>query len=217
MNRKILYSALFDGSYPFGDMFEEVTTVMNPEDIVNENAALIIWGGGDISPSLYGHGVSTHTGASETPSNRDLLEVDLANKAVSLGIPVIGICRGAQIMCALSGGYLIQDCTGHTSSHLIEDVKSKDTVVTSSLHHQMMFPWNVEHKMIAVSSPKLSRCYMTHPKDTDIITKEIEAEPEIVWFPKTKSLAIQGHPEFLSYTAALTQYCRDLINRYVYD
>jgi GMP synthase-like glutamine amidotransferase len=211
-NNKVLYSALFDGEYPFGDLFEKVTTVMLPEELVDEGGCLIIWGGGDISPSYYNHSVSRHTGATLVPDRRDTLEWDLANKAVSMGIPVIGICRGAQMMNAKSGGYLIQDVTGHTRQH--EMITNKDEKMqTSSLHHQMMaFEPDQDVVMIAKSSPALSKHY--------IIEKEIdlevpECEPEIVYFPQTKALCIQGHPEYMSLNSRFVRYCSELVKQYV--
>ena len=218
MLKKTLYSALFRGEYPFGNIFETVTTVINPDEMVEDNSVLIIWGGGDISPTLYNHGVSKLTGASEDPSGRDLYELDLARHAVDRGIPIIGICRGAQLMCAVSGGYLIQDVTGHTSAHDMTVIQTGEILKTSSLHHQMMYPWEIEHKMIAVSTQNRSRRYVTHPLESheDILIEALPYdEPEIVWFPKTKSLAIQGHPEFMSMNDPFVNFCFDLVKKYV--
>lgn len=215
--RKILYSAVFDGRYPFQELFDTITTVTEADQMVDEAAALVIWGGGDISPSLYGHDVSPHTGATADPSRRDLIEWELANKAVSMGMPVIGVCRGAQIMCALSGGHLIQDVTGHTNSHNMHVLGGDRVMVSSSLHHQMMFPWGVEHEIIAEAFPDRSKHYLTRPKNSqkDIEIEALPCEPEIVWFPKTKALAIQGHPEFMGVDTPYVQYCFELVKKYV--
>lgn len=217
MKDKTLYSAIFDGEYPFGGLFKETTTITQPEEMKEKNSCLVIWGGGDISPSLYGHDVCRRTGASADPSTRDLIEFELAHQAMRMEIPIIGICRGAQLMCALSGGYLIQDVSGHTSAHEMEDIETKEIMTTSSLHHQMMFPWGTAHVVIARSSPARSNHYTARPKDaeTDINIEAIPCEPEVVWFPKTKSLAIQGHPEFMGITSRYVQYCFDLVRKYV--
>ena len=217
MRNKTLYSAIFDGEYPFGPLFKEVTTITSPSEMTEKDAVLILWGGGDISPSLYGHGVSRATGAGHDPSNRDMVEYGLANKAVELGIPVIGICRGAQLMCAVSGGYLIQDVTGHTRSHQMEDIETKEVMTTSSLHHQMMFPWGVAHQIIARALPAISEHYIAHPESsaTDINIEAIPCEPEIIWFPKTKSLCIQGHPEFMGVTTRYVEYCFELVKKWL--
>lgn len=217
MHNKVLYSAVFDGDYPFGELFKAVTTITNPDHMTEKDSALILWGGGDISPSLYGHGVSKRTGAGAEPNNRDLIEWDLATRAVEMGVPVIGICRGAQLMCAMSGGYLIQDVTGHGGTHNMCVMGTNEIIATSSLHHQMMSPWGVDHKIIAFASPSRSNRYVIHPPHSaeDIILDDVPCEPEIVWFPKTKALAIQGHPEFMGVDSRYVKYCFELVNQYV--
>jgi GMP synthase-like glutamine amidotransferase len=217
MPKKLLYSAVFDGQYPFAPLFRDVVTVEDPDRMTAKDSVLIIWGGGDISPTLYGHGVSARTHGTDIPSNRDLIEWDLARTAVREGIPIIGICRGAQMMCAMSKGSLIQDITGHHQSHEIEVLKTNETMITSSLHHQMMFPWNIEHKMIAVSRPTRSNHYITRPKEAkeDVYVTDVPCEPEIIWFPQTKSLCIQGHPEFLGVQSRFVQFCFELVSTYV--
>ena len=216
MNRRLLYSAIFDGSYPFGDMFDVVTTITIPEEMKVTNSVLIIWGGGDISPMLYDAEKSKHTCTDDKPSKRDVIEWELAKEAVKHGIPVIGICRGAQLMCALSGGSLIQDISGHTASHMMDICSTGEKLLTSSLHHQMMFPWDIDYEMIAVAAPLMSRHYIVRPKDSkeDTYLVDVPCEPEIVWFPKTKALAIQGHPEFMTSQARFVEYCASLIKKY---
>lgn len=211
----ILYSALYQGGFPFEDLFDRTIAISRPEQLDPANSALIIWGGEDISPSIYGERVNNMTHAKDTPSKRDRAEVALAQDAIEMGVPIIGICRGAQLMCALSGGKVIQHTTGHLGSHEML-AAGGEVIVTSSLHHQMLYPWEVEHQLLAYT-PQLSRCHWgeddqewafpPHAYDTQGVLKE----PEVVWFPKTRCLAIQGHPEFGTLKDRFVQYCRDLV------
>src|SRR3990167_3250317 len=118
----ILASALYNEQSPFTELFNQ-TTIETPEDLVElKPDALVIWGGEDISPKIYGQKPAIRwTSATAKLSIRDKLEIALANQAVKMRIPIIGICRGAQLMCALSGGSLIQHVSGHGkfSGHLI--------------------------------------------------------------------------------------------------
>jgi putative glutamine amidotransferase len=67
---------------------------------------LIIGGGDDISPALYGGELRAE--ARLDPA-RDALERHLAEEALASGIPVLGICRGAQMLNVALGGTLHAD------------------------------------------------------------------------------------------------------------
>ncbi len=71
---------------------------------------LILCGGADISPTLYGQEPS---GAEETDPTRDEAEAQLLKTYLSYGKPVFGICRGAQLINAALGGALLQNIAGH--------------------------------------------------------------------------------------------------------
>ena len=68
---------------------------------------LILTGGDDVDPSVYGEEKLTCCG--ETTPVRDRLEQTLIRHALKRGIPVLGICRGIQILHAALGGTLYQD------------------------------------------------------------------------------------------------------------
>ncbi len=148
----------------------------------------------------------------EKPSKRDQWEAILGQTAIQLGIPIVGVCRGAQLGCALAGGILVQDVSGHGGDHLIR-TNDDQVLVTSSLHHQMLYPWEVDHELIAWADPELSRRY----EGLSDLEEEMRdpREPEIVWFPKIKCLAIQGHPEFMDPKCKFNQYVKTLIDKYV--
>lgn len=178
---------------------------------LNHDDVLIVWGGADISPSLYKKYPATSCHADSIPSRRDQFEWHFMNQAVSLGVPIIGICRGAQMLCALAGGHLIQDVDGHMGGHNATTYDGK-TLSVSSVHHQMLYPWNVEHEMIAWSSKKRSVDRQGNPNYTDVnesgedIQVEVPCEPEFVYFPKVKGFAVQWHPEFMENDAEATKY-----------
>lgn len=175
--------------------------------------ALVIWGGEDIATGIYGEKASSYTHAQTDLSRRDAVEVRACKEAIDRGIPIIGICRGAQLVCALAGGALIQHVDGHGRTHnLVTD--DGRTIETSSVHHQMMYPFHVEHKMIAWSDERRSRMYM---RAGDILDNDMfsRVEPEIVWFPTIKALGIQGHPEFMASECKFVKYCMELVKKYI--
>ena len=67
---------------------------------------LIVGGGDDISPMLYGAELRV---VSRLDPARDRLERDLVEAALGAGKPVLGICRGAQMLNVALGGTLDQD------------------------------------------------------------------------------------------------------------
>lgn len=214
-----LYSALYDEFYPFDKMLPEWERVcVDVTDPVTGPGALIIWGGGDIHPSLYSRAnMGTYSG--ETLSARDQAEAKLFAKAVDVGLVILGVCRGAQLGCALSGGILAQDVEGHHMPHMVTTIDGR-SFPSSSIHHQMMYPWNTEHELIAWTSYPKSGTYQGitdeemekwQRDDYGYPDKSLPIEPEIVWFPKTKCLAIQGHPEMMAWGTQFNQFLKTLV------
>ncbi|MGB4780997.1 gamma-glutamyl-gamma-aminobutyrate hydrolase family protein [Candidatus Methylomirabilis sp.] len=68
---------------------------------------MILTGGADIHPSLYGQTVLERCG--EIDEERDRFEVELVHAARSRDLPLFGICRGLQVINVALGGSLYQD------------------------------------------------------------------------------------------------------------
>ena len=177
---------------------------------------LILWGGEDISPFIYGQQNCKHVYAPKTPSARDRTEISLVEEASKNNIPIIGVCRGAQLLCALAGGKLIQHVSGHAGDH---PIVTNDGVElrTSSLHHQMLLLKDIEHKLLAWSSPKRSDTYIGEDdKEIEMCHEETFKEPEIVYLPKLKALCIQGHPEYMRDSDNFVKHVKTLVEEYVF-
>ncbi len=75
---------------------------------------LLIAGGADLDPGRYGAAREAPTGAARP--DRDAWELVLADTALRRGLPVLGVCRGLQVLNVLLGGTLVQhlpDRVGH--------------------------------------------------------------------------------------------------------
>ena len=205
-----LVSAIYDGYYPFKQMglFQDYKVGMQGSDL-DKDSCLVVWGGADISPVLYNKPVSERTYAGPQMSQRDAIEWELMNEAKHLGIPIIGICRGAQMLCALAGGFLIQDVTDHGRDHYATTSDGK-VLKVSSLHHQMMYPWGVDHVLVAQSKHMLSRHYLD--VDTPV---EVPCEPEFVYFPKERGIAIQWHPEYMDLECDANNFVKEKVLDYI--
>jgi putative glutamine amidotransferase len=71
---------------------------------------LLFSGGVDVDPRHYGQAPDPGV---EVDADRDQLELPLARRAIEAGLPVLGICRGMQLLNVAAGGSLIQHLDGH--------------------------------------------------------------------------------------------------------
>lgn len=67
---------------------------------------LLLTGGGDVDPARYGQ---ENLGSLTPDPNRDRTELALANAYLAAGKPILGICRGMQVLNVALGGTLVQD------------------------------------------------------------------------------------------------------------
>lgn len=72
--------------------------------------AVCVTGGGDVDPARYG--ARTVVPLVGVDSYRDAAEIEAVRGASALGRPVLGICRGIQVIAVASGGALLQDLPG---------------------------------------------------------------------------------------------------------
>jgi putative glutamine amidotransferase len=79
---------------------------------------VLLTGGGDIAPEYYGQ---PNTASREITPTRDQIETDLLNWAVEHQRPVLGICRGIQMINVFFGGGLIQDIPSQLHSPINHD------------------------------------------------------------------------------------------------
>jgi putative glutamine amidotransferase len=114
---------------------------------------LLLTGGGDVDPGLYGMVRSADTGGVD--EGRDAWELGLVPHAIATGLPVLGICRGCQVLNVAFGGTLIQHLLARTTlPHLVPErerivhqvriepgtqlfgVEQRTDIGVNSIHHQ---------------------------------------------------------------------------------
>jgi putative glutamine amidotransferase len=78
----------------------------DPDEVLDLVDGLILGGGTDIDPSTYG--AERHTETTHTTPRRDRFEIALARRAIERELPLLGICRGMQLMNVACGGTLLQ-------------------------------------------------------------------------------------------------------------
>lgn len=158
---------------------------------------LLITGGGDLDPARYG---ATMDGSDPPDASRDQLDEAAYHAAVRRGVPILGICRGLQVLNAFEGGRLVQHLEGHESpsypdpevtthpirvvagTRLAEIVGNGRELVVNSYHHQAVARDGV---------PPSLRVTATAPhEERGELVEGLEAVDAARWL-----VAVQCHPE----------------------
>jgi gamma-glutamyl-gamma-aminobutyrate hydrolase PuuD len=175
-------------------------------DNLEEADVVVFTGGPDVNPMLYGEDVHEYTTFND---ERDLEEMELYAKCLDRGIPMFGVCRGAQFLHVMNGGKLFQHIDGHHGDHPIFDLKRKKRIERiSSVHHQSVMK-NDDMDVIAVCSVSQKR-WLDAKTYEECKRNDIEA----FFYRDTCCVGVQGHPEYRGYDH-YTQWCLELIYEYV--
>lgn len=156
---------------------------------------LLLSGGGDISPWLYG--CEPRVGLKSVNVERDLFEIRLVREAINRGIPILGICRGCQLLNVALGGTLVQDISSE--------------IKTNIPHFYITPPSFRVHKVKLDPSSKLAKIYGTtelmvnssHHQAVNKLGKGLKA---VAWAPdgviegiesmeERFIIGVQWHPE----------------------
>jgi putative glutamine amidotransferase len=121
-----------------------------PLDSLDGYAGLVLTGGTDVDPALYGQDPDPH--AERPDPERDRMEQNLLREALDRDMPVLAICRGLQLFNVFHGGTLLQHVEGHAvrrddlslPAHavmvapgtLLASITHADRLDVNSRHHQ---------------------------------------------------------------------------------
>lgn len=178
-------------------------------DDINKANVVVFTGGDDVNPSLYGE--YTHP-STYSEYDRHTRCLDVYRSARKLNLPMIGICRGSQFLCVMSGNRLWQDVTKHAiyGTHLAVDIESGEEFQVTSTHHQMMRMGPADTKSVVLTRANLGSCRSTM---SDMPDDGSEMEIEAMYHPQINALSYQPHPEYLP----STHRCRTKFWEYVED
>lgn len=207
-------SVLYQIKY-FGMNSPVIRSVKDLKDL--KPKALVFWGGSDINPGIYGE---NNVASQHMDDARDILECALIEECARRKIPMVGVCRGAQLLCAMFGGALYQHVSGHGHGNhdviLAKDVSKEfgegSVVSVSTSHHQMMIPAN-DMQVLAVSRSPLSNIYVTAKGEE----KDKRPEVEVAYLERdrVRILMMQYHPEYGSIQSPMGRLTADLMDRFI--
>ena len=155
---------------------------------------LIIGGGDDIGPDLYGGRLGI---SARLDPERDELERCLAEAALEQNIPVLGICRGSQMLNVALGGTLDQDAwTTYGPERKITTILPKRNICVEEETHLSLISGEHPMKVNALHSQAVDRLgegLRISAKDTGGMIQAIERVRDPF------ALGVQWHPEHLFY------------------
>lgn len=174
MNKKVL--VLKGDSYKaVGEMFTaRGYDVLYDGEGFSQADLVVFTGGSDVSPYIYGE---EPDGARGCDPIRDELEKSVYAACVTYSVPAVGICRGGQLLNVLNGGGMIQDL-GLISGDVGIDAYDDVTRTVRVDHHQ---------GMLAGAGMLIDTFW--HLPISGIVDYTI-------FYPETKSLCFQPHPEW---------------------
>lgn len=177
---------------------------INRPGIPEKLDGIIIGGGDDIDPALYGGEGPAQNAA------RDELEIRYIQFALDKNIPLLGICRGAQLLNAVLGGSLYPDIRKlryHTSN--------RRTVLPSKTVHlqsNCRIAKITQRQKLRVNSLHFQA--ILHPAETlRVVGKDLDKFPQAVEGDAPAALmGVQWHPEYLFYLPSQLALFRWLVN-----
>ncbi len=171
----------------------------SPAAVVSEVDGLLLPGGDDVEPSLYG--AQPHSTFDPAEPGRDAYELELARLAADGDLPLLAICRGIQVLNVARGGTLVQDIPSElpdTIPHVVRDTPhtiAHDVWVSEgTLLHSLL-----RERIEGDSCPVNSRHHQALQKVGDGLVVSATAPDGVVEAVEDPSkqfcLGVQWHPE----------------------
>jgi putative glutamine amidotransferase len=166
---------------------------------------LLLPGGWDVDPSFYGERRDEKVG--DTDPELDETELSLFRQARERGLPVLGICRGQQVINVAMGGSLVQHLEGHEvralgRRHLAHTIEvDPDSELGRAAGEHKIRVNSLHHQAVRTLAPGLQQT--AHGEDGTV--EAVESDDGLI-------VAVQCHPEEL--TTDLP-WARNLFERFV--
>ncbi|MDI6894355.1 MAG: gamma-glutamyl-gamma-aminobutyrate hydrolase family protein [Bacillota bacterium] len=175
-----------------------ILPVLNPgkaAEVLAHLQGLLLSGGVDLDPSYYGE--DPLPGLGKVTPERDAFELALARQALALGVPILGICRGVQVLNVAAGGNLFQDLGSQLQKVL------KHSQEAPRWHESHPVQLDPQSRMAAVLGVTEARVNSFHHQAVRAVAPGLRA---VAWAPDGViegvestdhrfALGVQWHPE----------------------
>jgi len=178
---------------------------LHPQILLAKIDGLILAGGGDIEPDIYNG--ELHEAVYAVDPERDCFEIELAKLALSQNMPILGICRGLQVLNVVEGGNLVAhvpDQFGTAIAHRHESDKSLESKGT--VHEVAVKPYSkvaIALGLLAVTTTEVTswhhQAVLNVAPNWQIVAEAPDGVIEAIEH-KTHpwAIAVQWHPELAS-------------------
>jgi len=157
-------------------------------------AGVLIPGGGDIDPGLFGE--EPRVGIRNYTVKKDYFEISIIKKAIAHALPVFGICRGMQLIGVTLGANMYQDLSLEKEGVLAHEQKAPENEPT---HLVTLSPDGFLAKIFKATKLRVNSFHhqaLKNPgKDLKVEAVALDGVIEAVSGPKI--LGVQWHPELL--------------------
>jgi putative glutamine amidotransferase len=173
------------------------TAVVLPPSAAGDTAvlhrldAVVFAGGADLDPALYGE--APHAETTGVRPERDAAEVPLMRAALDRDMPLLGICRGMQVLIVVRDGSLVQhlpDQVGHD--------RHRPAAGVYGFHDVRLESGSLAHRLLgdSVSVPSYHHQGVASPGSLTVTGWADDDSPEVVEDPGRRfALGVLWHPE----------------------
>lgn len=163
-------------------------------DSPKEADLVVFAGSADVNPKLYGEGDKKHTMVGTCNIDEDEAGIKMFRYCRRHGIPMMGVCKGAQLLHVCMGGKLYQHVDEHFGDHPMLDLRDRVIIEkVSSNHHQAVIP---QTGMRVLASTNRAHNKWKNSEENE---GKVGIDVEAFWYEKAGILGIQGHPEYRGY------------------
>lgn len=179
------------------------TDCAEPEETLSRLHGLLISGGGDLDPALYGDAV-VHDKTYGVDDERDNFETQAFLWAVDHDLPTLCICRGIQVMAVAQGGTLIQHIPSQVPG-AIEHRQHNIGKMRDEVSHSVSIEENNPlREIVGDASFDVNSFHHQSVKlpgnDLAVIATAADGIIEALWQPDMRfGLGVQWHPEMLAH------------------
>ena len=154
------------------------------KEVLTELNGIVIPGGMDVDPYFYNQ---DNTDSTTEPIEVDRLDLDAIEIAQMLNLPILGICRGLQIINVALGGSLIQNIDHHSLSTDLNQLKG---------HKILIEKGNILHELFGGETEVNSYHHQAIDKLATTLNVIAQSEDDTIEAIEGKNiLAVQWHPE----------------------